>query len=106
MFFIFFSVQNPGSFLGDVGHTLNKLSVKNQKAKLFCYRLRKSSFSFYLILNRRNRILSFNKTPGFFLEGIVVMQCWSQGLIQSRLYDMSKKGLLKVFWGPFVFFFV
>jgi hypothetical protein len=33
MFCIFFSVQNPGSFLGYVGHTLNKMSVKNQKAK-------------------------------------------------------------------------
>jgi hypothetical protein len=67
--YFFFPVQNPGSLLGDVGHTFNKLSVKNQKAKLFCFRLRKFSFSFYLILNKRNDNIVLIKLRGFFLEG-------------------------------------
>jgi hypothetical protein len=36
----------------------------------YCFRLRKSIFSFYLIFNRRNHTIFFKKNPGFWLEGI------------------------------------
>jgi hypothetical protein len=67
--FVFFSVQSPGSFFGDVGHTFNKLSVKNQKAKLFCFGLRKSPFSLYLIFNRRIHTIFFKKNSGVLTGG-------------------------------------
>jgi hypothetical protein len=65
MFCIFFSVQNPSSFLGDVGHTFNKLSVKNQKAKLSVLDCKNLLSLSILFLMEETTLFSSKKNPGF-----------------------------------------